>query len=350
MKVRLFGKASPGQEAQLFTLASESTEVAITNYGGVIVSIRVPDRSGKIADVVLGYDDFEGYLRDKANFGGIIGRYANRIARGEFALNGRAYALARNDGENHLHGGIKGFDKVFWRAKDVSSPAGDALLLEYLSNDGEEGYSGNLAVQVVYSLNKEDGLKIEYTATTDRETVVNFTNHSYFNLTGRAQVDVLQHELLLNASRFTPVNSALIPTGELRDVTGTPFDFRKMTAIGERIAAADPQLNFGQGYDLNWVLDGDAGAPIPLAARVHEPSTGRTLEVRTTEPAIQFYSGNMLDGVTRGKGGQVYFPRHGFCLETQHFPDSPNHPAFPSTVLKPGERFHSTTVFRFGAQ
>lgn len=347
MKLRSFGKANSSEEIQLYTLANKNgVEIGIINYGGAIASIKVPDRSGKFDDIVLGYNELEGWLQDRCHFGGIIGRYANRIALGEFTLNGKAYRLARNNGENHLHGGPKGFDRVIWTPRDVSRPESDALQLEYVSAAGEEGYPGTLTTQVIYSLNDENELKIQYGATANDDTVINLTNHSYFNLTGDTEKNVLAHEVTLNAAHFTPVDSTLIPTGEIRDVAGTPFDFRKSVPIGARIDDADPQLKYGEGYDHNWVLDMNAQRMLRLAARVHEPLTGRLLEVHTSEPGIQFYTGNQLDGSVRGKKGK-YARRCGFCLETQHFPDSPNHPEFPSTILKPGQRFESTTVFKF---
>ncbi len=349
MKRRLFGKTPSGEEAQLFMLANEGIEIEITNYGGIIRALKVPDRTGKFDDVVLGYDSFDGYRNDNAHFGGIIGRYANRIAGSRFTLRGKEYRLARNNGENHLHGGIRGFDRVLWGANEISGVQGDTLELTYVSKDGEEGYPGNLSVRVVYSLARKGELRIDYSATTDKDTVLNLTNHTYFNLRGSTGGDILHHELLLNADRFTPINSALIPPGELREVQGTPFDFRKMTVIGERIGGDDEQLRYGQGYDHNWVLNGGKDA-IALAARAFEKTTGRTLEVRTAEPGIQFYSGNMLEASIRGKKNEMYAPRRGFCLETQHFPDSPNQPSFPSTVLKAGATYESTTIFAFAAR
>ena len=350
MKLQSFGKANSSEEIQLYTLANKNgVEIGIINYGGVIASLKVPDRSGKFDDVVLGYNDLEGWLRDTCHFGGIIGRYANRIALGEFTLHGKPYKLARNNGENHLHGGHKGFDRVVWTARDVWRRDSDALQLEYVSAAGEEGYPGALTTQVIYSLTDENELKIQYAATTDDDTVINFTNHSYFNLTGDTEKNVLAHEVMLNAAHFTPADSTLIPTGEIRDVAGTPFDFRRSIRIGARIDDADPQLKYGEGYDHNWVLNLNSERMLRLAARVREPITGRSLEVHTSEPGIQFYTGNQLDGSVRGKKGK-YSRRSGFCLETQHFPDSPNHPEFPSTVLKPGGRFESTTVFKFSVE
>jgi aldose 1-epimerase len=343
-----YGKSADQQTVDLYTLTNaRGMEAKITNYGGVVVSLKAPDRSGKMEDVVLGYENLDGYLNDKRYFGGIIGRYGNRIAKGKFSLNGQSYTLARNNGENHLHGGIKGFDKMVWQAKEIKSPDGAALELTYFSKDGEEGYPGNLSVTVVYTLTNNNELKIDYSATTDKDTVVNLTNHSYFNLAGKG--NILNHEVMLNADRFTPVDKGSIPTGELRSVKGTPMDFTQPTAIGARIEQKDEQLIFGKGYDHNWVLNSSGGA-LALAARVSEPGSGRVMEVHTTEPGIQFYTGNFLDGTAKGKGGQLYEHRSGFCLETQHFPDSPNKPGFPSTVLKPGQKYATTTIYRFSSR
>jgi aldose 1-epimerase len=349
---RSFGKTEDGQPIDLYILTNKKgMEAAITNYGGTLVSLKVPDRNGKPGDIVLGYDGLIGYENDKAYFGATIGRYGNRIAHGKFTLAGKEYTLAKNDGENHLHGGTKGFNKRVWTARDVSAAAGQALELTYLSKDGEEGYPGNLSVKVVYTLPANSNeLRIAYSATTDKETVVNLTNHSYFNLAGQGDADILQHELTLRASRFTPVDPTLIPTGELRPVQGTPFDFTKPTAIGARINQDDQQMKFGRGYDHNWVLDGPMTSSPRLAARAYDPQSGRVLEVLTTEPGIQFYSGNFLDGTIKGKEGKVYKHRYGFCLETQHFPDSPNHANFPSTVVKPGQRYATTTIYRFSSR
>ena len=337
-----FGKLKDGTPIDLYTLKSGSLEAEIMNYGGIVVSLKVPDRSGKVADVVLGYDTLDDYVRNNPFFGAIVGRYGNRIAKGKFKLDGHEYALAVNNGENSLHGGTAGFDKRVWSGRIE----GDALVLKYVSKDGEENYPGNLSTTVKYRL-RTDGLRIEYTATTDKDTVVNLTNHSYFNLAG--QDDVLNHEVTIQADRFTPVDQGLIPTGELRKVEGTPFDFRTPHRIGERISNEDEQLRFGQGYDHNWVLT-RKGGELSLAARVSEPSTGRVMEVFTTEPGLQFYTGNFLDGTITGKGGKVYSRRSAFCMETQHFPDSPNHPSFPSTELKPGHTYHTITEYRFKTQ
>ena len=346
-----FGKTADGKPVDLYLLTNKrGMEAAITNFGGTVVSLKVPDRKGKLEDVVLGYDKAEDYASGTSSFGAIVDRYANRIAHGKFALAGVTYTLAKNNGENHLHGGIQGFNKRVWTAKDVSSSEAEALELSYLSQDGEEGYPGNLSVTVVYTLTANDELKIEYSATTDKDTVLNLTNHSYFNLAGEGNGDILQHELTLYADRFTPVDATLIPTGELKSVKGTPFDFQEATAIGARINLDDEQLRFGKGYDHNWVLKGGKPGALALAARVYEPKSGRVLETLTTEPGIQLYTGNFLDGTGQGKGGKPYSYRSALCLETQHFPDSPNHPAFPSTVLKSGQHFHSTTVYKFSTK
>ena len=348
MRKRPFGKISDGREVELYTLAnSKKVEIEITNYGGIVVSLRVPDRRGEMADVVLGYDDLASYEKDKWHFGAIVGRYANRIANGKFRLNGHEYTLARNNGPNHLHGGVLGFEKVVWDAREDSSGQNESLILDYVSEDGEEGYPGKVAVRVEYSLTDENEFQIKYSATTDKDTVVNLTNHSYFNLKGRAEGDILLHELQLDADQFTPVNENLIPTGELRRVNRTPFDFTRAEAIGSRINQDDLQLKFGMGYDHNWVLNRSLDGGLSPAAKLTEPQSGRTMEIFTTEPGIQFYSGNFLDGSVRGKGATAYGRRSGLCLETQHFPDSPNQANFPSTVLRAGERYESTTVFKF---
>jgi len=347
MQKQSFGKTDDGQQVDLYILTNKhGMEAAISNYGGTVVTLEVPDRDGKLDDVVLGYDKLEDYAAGKAYFGAIVGRYANRIAHAQFTLDGTTYTLAKNDGDNHLHGG---FNKRVWTAKDVSSSAGQALELTYLSKDGEEGFPGNLSVKVVYALTDQNELKIDYSATTDKDTVLNLTNHCYFNLAGQGNGDILQHQLTIRADRFTPVDANLIPTGELRSVKGTPFDFTTATVIGARIDQDDQQLKLGRGYDHNWVLNGDASGSLTLAAQAYEPRSGRLLEVSTTEPSIQFYTGNFLDGI-RGKQGKVYNRRYAFCLETQHFPDSPNHPKFPSTVLKPGQHYQTTTVYKFSTR
>ncbi|HWR54788.1 MAG TPA: aldose epimerase family protein [Bryobacteraceae bacterium] len=342
-----YGKTADGRDIQLYTLTNKNgMTVAIMNYGGIITSIKTPDRSGKLDDIVLGFDSVDGYLQTHPYFGALIGRYGNRIAKATFTLNGTVYKLAANDGANHLHGGIKGFDKVLWDARESADASSQRLELKYVSKDGEEGYPGTLSTTVVYTLTDENDLRIDYSATTDKDTVLNLTNHSYFNLAGQGQGDILSHEMMIAADRFTPIDAGLIPTGELKPVEGTPFDFRKPTAIGAHIDDDDEQLVRGKGYDHNFVLN-RSGSDLELAARVSEPKSGRVLEVLTTQPGIQFYTGNFLDGTLTGKGGKVYEQRYGFCLETQHFPDSPNQPKFPSTVLKPGEQYRTTTLYRF---
>jgi aldose 1-epimerase len=343
-----FGKTADQQAVELYTLTNAGgIEARIMTYGGTVVSLKAPDRNGKLADIVLGYDELKGYLKNSPYFGAIIGRYGNRIAKGAFTLNGKRYTLPKNDGENTLHGGVKTFDKVVWRAKEIKTKDGVGLSLNYLSKDGEEGFPGNLAVTVVYTLTNRNELKIDYRATTDKTTVVNLTHHSYFNLAGEGSI--LNHEMMINAARFTPVDSGLIPTGELRAVKGGPMNFTKPAVIGARIDEQDEQLALGRGYDHNWALNRSKNR-LALAARAYDPASGRTMEVYTTEPGIQFYTGNFLDGSITGKGGQVYKKRYGFCLETQHFPDSPNKPAFPSTELKPGQVYQTTTVYKFSAR
>src|SRR6202158_667410 len=338
-----YGHTSDGTAVDIYTLADGKIEARIMTYGGIVVSLRAPDRNGKLDDVVLGFDSFEPYLTQTPYFGGIIGRYANRIAHGSFKLDGKTYSIPKNDGDNALHGGTRGFDKVVWGAKKIT----DGIELTYVSKDGEQGFPGTLTTTVRYTLSGS-ALRIEYSATTDKDTVLNLTNHSYFNLGGQGKGDVLGHVLKIDASRMTPVDAALIPTGELKSVAGTPFDFRTPHAIGERINADDAQLHLGKGYDHNFVLDHPQGE-LAEAAEVYEPTTGRILKVLTTEPGLQLYTGNFLDGSITGKEGRVYNRRFAFCLETQHFPDSPNQPSFPSTELKPGQTFHSVTVYQFSA-
>ena len=351
VKSSMFGKLSDGKEAHLYTLTNKNgMEVAISDYGATIVSIKVPDRNGKIADVVLGYDSPEGYATGTAYFGATIGRYGNRIAHGQFSLDGHTYTLAKNNGENSLHGGAAPFNKVLWAAKEISSPDGAAVECSYVSKDGDGGYPGNLSVHVTFTLTDKNEFKIEYAATTDKDTVLNLTNHSYFNLAGEGSGDVLKQQMQLHASRFTPVDESLIPVGELQSVERTPFDFRNSTMIGSRIDNDNVQLKYGRGYDHNWVIDGGDQNKLTPAAQAYDPASGRVLEVSTTEPGIQFYTGNFLDGTIHGKGGKVYGHRGAFCLETQHFPDSPNHPEFPSTELKPGMKFDSTTIYRFSTK
>jgi aldose 1-epimerase len=351
MDMQPFGKSPDGQEVFLYTLRNQAgMEVKITNYGGTITSIKVKDRHGKSGDVVLGFDSLDGYV-SKSNtsyFGALIGRYANRIAHGTFVLDGHEYHIPTNDGPNALHGGLRGFDKRVWEAKDTSTARAPQLELHYLSRDGEEGFPGNLSVTVRYSLGGENDLRLDYSATTDKDTVLNLTNHSYFNLSGPGSGDILKHKLTLEADRFTPIDQTLIPTGAIQGVASTPLDFRKPIAVGARIKQDDPQLKFAKGYDHNFVLN-HSGPGIDLAAKVEDPHSGRVLEVFTTQPGIQFYSGNFLNGSVRGIGG-VYNFRSALCLETQHFPDSPNHSNFPTTMLHPGEEFHQTTIFRFSTE
>jgi len=342
-----FGKTTDGTEAQLYTLTNaHGLQVRITNYGGTVTSILAPDKDGKMSDVVLGFDNVAGYqspeyLKSGPYFGALIGRYGNRIAKGKFTLDGKTYTLAKNNGPNHLHGGTKGFDKVLWQAEPGVSVDGQTLRLTYTSKDGEEGYPGNLTVTVVYTLTGEDALRIDYTATTDKATPLNLTNHSYFNLHHGQVPNALGHELTIKADRYTVVENTLIPTGELKAVAGTPFDFRTAHTIGERIAQVPG------GYDHNWALNGEG---MRSAVLVYEPTSGRTMEVLTDQPGVQFYAGGFLDGTLKGKGGTTYAKNYGFCLETQHFPDSPNQPSFPGTVLKPGETFRSTTLYKFGVR
>jgi aldose 1-epimerase len=342
-----FGKLPDGTPVDIYTLSDGPYEALIATYGGVVVSLKSPDRNGKSGDIVLGFDDLDGYYANfngpaNAFFGAVIGRYGNRIAHGSFTLDGKKYSLPQNNGENTLHGGPHGFNNVVWKGKAI--PGG--VELTYLSKDGEAGFPGNLSVMVRYILEKGE-LRIEYSATTDKNTVVNLTNHSYFNLAGSG--DILSNRLTLHASRFTPVDAGLIPTGELKAVEGTPFDFRNATEVGARINSTDEQLKLGRGYDHNFVLDG-GGGKLTEAAEVYDPSSGRVLTVLTDQPGIQFYSGNFLDGSIKGKGGKLYQLRSALCLETQHFPDSPNHPDFPSTELKPGQRYHTVTVYRLSTR
>jgi aldose 1-epimerase len=338
-----------GRSIILYTLTnSHGVEVRAMNYGGIILSLRVPDRKGQLADIVLGHEKAEGYMPNPPYLGAIVGRYANRIANGTFTLEGKTYTLPKNDGPNTLHGGLtRTFDKVVWDAEALKGK--NAVAFSYLSKDGEEGFPGNLKVTVTYTLTDSNELVIDYAATTDKATPINVSQHSYFNLKGEGNGDILDHEIMINADKFTPVDKNLIPTGELRAVKGTPFDFTTSTRIGARIEDPYEQMVLGHGYDHNFVLN-RKGAGLSLAARVYEPTTGRVLEVSTTQPAVQFYTGNFLDGSVTGKEGHVYKRRYGFCLETQHYPDSPNHPDFPSAILKPGEKFHQTTVFKFSAK
>lgn len=349
-----FGKLPDGRDTRVYLLKNpDGFEVDIADYGGTVIRILAPDRNGNPEDVVSGFNSVTPYPAKSPYFGALIGRVGNRIAGGKFSLDGKSYTLATNNSPGdipcHLHGGLIGFDKVIWSAEPTQKEGHPALRLKYVSKDGEEGYPGQLSVEVLYSLTADDGLRIEYSATTTKATPVNLTNHTYFNLAGEGRGTILAHELTINAHRYTPVDAGLIPTGELAPVAGTPFDFTTPCAIGSRIAANDEQLIFGGGYDHNFVLDSADGA-LALAASVYEPSSGRKLKVLTTEPGLQFYSGNFLDGTLTGKSGRIYAHRGAFCLETQHFPDSINHPKFPNTVLRPGETYHSTTIYRFSAE
>ena len=344
-----FGKLPNGQEVDQYTLKNANgMEIKISNYGGVITHLTAPDKDGKFEDIVLGFDSLAGYLTPPPYFGAIIGRYGNRIAKGKFTLDGKNYKLAINNNENHLHGGLVGFDKVLWNVEPVEGEE-SALKLTYLSKDGEEGYPGNLNVTVIYTLQKDNSLKIEYAATTDKTTVINLTNHSYFNLSGFKK-DVLDQEVTLNADRYLPVDKGLIPTGELRPVTGNVFDFTKPTVIGKGInEVKDEQIKLGGGYDHAWILN-KKGNELSLAATVLEKTSGRKMEVSTTEPAIQFYTGNFLDGKLTGKGGVNYPKRFALCLESEHYPDSPNQSAFPTVVLKPNEKYSTTTIYKFSVE
>jgi aldose 1-epimerase len=332
-------------EAEIYLLRnSAGMQARITNYGGIVMSLQVPDRQGTFADVVLGYDTVAEYVKASPYFGCLIGRYGNRIAKARFSLDGRTYPLAANNGPNSLHGGVKGFDKVLWTAQPVPSPLGAALELHYLSKHMEEGFPGNLDVVARYTLTDDGSLRIDFTATTDQKTIVNLTHHSYFNLAGRG--DILGHTMQLFGERFTPVDADLIPTGELRPVAGSPFDFRKPALIGAHIGDADEQLGRGGGYDHNWIIDKPLGSLGPMVRAV-DPSSGRAMEVLSTEPGTQFYSGNFLDGTIVGKGGWRYQKRAAFCIEPGHYPDSPNQPSFPSVALAPGETYRNTIVYRF---
>jgi aldose 1-epimerase len=345
-----FGRMPDGQRVEAYTLTNgRGTQVRAITYGAIIQAIRVLDKAGRLSDVALGYDSLAGYLAKSPYFGAIVGRYANRIARGRFILDGRTYVLATNNGPNHLHGGVKGFDKVVWGAKSFQRGDTVGVGFDHASPNGDEGYPGTLTAHVTYSLTPANELIVEYTATTDRPTPVNLSQHTYFNLAGEGSGTILGHVLTIDADRYTPVDSTLIPTGELANVADTPFDFRTPAAIGARINQPNPQLESGRGYDHNFVLN-RSGRGLAHAAHVLEPTSGRSLDIFTTEPGLQFYSGNFLDGSITGKSGHVYQHRSAFCLETQHFPDSPNHPSFPSTILQPGEKFRSRTVYAFGVE
>ena len=351
VKKEAYGTTSEGEAVDLYTLTNANgIEVRAITYGGIIVSLKVPDNNGRLDDIVMGHDTLEGYLTKSQYFGALVGRYGNRIAKGKFTLDGVEYKLAVNNGPNHVHGGLKGFDKVVWQAESFENPEGAGVALSYTSKDGEEGYPGNLTAKITYTLTAQNELVVDYHATTDKATPLNLTQHTYFNLAGDGSGDILGHDLLLNASHFTPVDKTMIPTGEIRSVAGTPMDFTKPTAIGARIDQEDEQLQFGGGYDHNFVINQEKGEGLSLVARVYEPTTGRVMEVFSTEPGVQFYSGNFLDGSITGKSGHVYERRTGFCLETQHYPDSPNKPDFPSSILRPGETYESRTIFKFSAR
>lgn len=345
---QFFGATKSGTPADLYTLTNDNgVQVKITNYGGIITSILAPDRDGNLGEVTLGLDTLDDYLGRHPFFGALVGRYANRIGGGKFTLDGVEYQLATQDGKNHLHGGMEGFDKKVWEAKSTSVENEVSLTLTYVSASGEENYPGTLTTTVTYTLNNENELAIDYQATTDKATILNLTNHTYFNL---AQSEtILDHVMMINSDAFTAVDEEVIPTGEIRSVEGTPLDFRTPTRIGDRIDADDEQLKFAGGYDHNWIVKGEPGE-MRLAAKVTEPTTGRILEVSTTQPAVQFYAGNMMPKEMPGRGGATYKWRGALCLETQHYPDSPNHPEFPSTVLRPGEKYHEVTVFKFDAE
>ncbi|MGO9467477.1 MAG: aldose epimerase family protein [Isosphaeraceae bacterium] len=342
----LFGKTADGTAVDLYVLTNGKITAKVMTLGGIVTELHVPDRDGKVADVVLGFDNLDSYLAGHPHFGAITGRFANRIAKGRFTLDGKEYKLAVNNGPNSLHGGLKGFDKVVWKAEDVSGPDGPAVKMSYLSPDGEEGYPGNLAVSVTYTVTSDAALRIDYSATTDKPTPVNLTNHSYFNLGGPASGPVLDHEVMLAADEYTAADETLIPTGELKPVRGTPLDFTTPTAIGARFdqLPGDPK-----GYDHNYVIRQDNRSPA-LAARVYEPRSGRVMEMYTTEPGVQFYTANFLDGKLKGKGGVPYNKQQAFCLEAQHFPDSVNHDTFPSTILRPGSTYKQTTIYKFSAR
>lgn len=341
-----FGTMPDGTTIEKFTAENASgAKMSVITFGGILQSIVVPDRDGNLSDVVLGHDNIKGYLEQNPYFGGIIGRYGNRIAKGKFELDGVPYQLATNDGPNHLHGGETGFDKVVWSGVEITEGDRAGVVMTYTSPDGEEGYPGTLAMEVTYLLGNDNSVEINYKASTDKKTVINLTNHSYYNL-GPDKSTILNHELLLEADKFLPVDATLIPTGELRPVSGTPFDFTTMKVIGQDITAENEQLKLGGGFDHCWVLS-DSSEQLKLAAELYEPTSGRVMDVYTTEPAIQFYSGNFLDGTFTGKKGQSYAYRSGLCLETQHYPDSPNQPEFPSVELNPGETYNTTTKMVF---
>ena len=346
-----FGDLPDGGEATLYTLTnSNGLMMKVTDYGAIVTELHIPDRDGHFTDIVLGYDKLEDYLIETPYFGCVVGRYGNRIGKGRFSIDGIAYQLTINDNDNHLHGGNRGFDKVLWESQAASTGDSASVTFHYMGGDGEEGYPGNLSTTVVYTLNDNNEFIISYEATCDKPTVVNLTHHSYFNLRGQGRGTILDHELTLNADRYTPVDSGLIPTGELAPVEGTPMDFRMARPIGSRIESDFEQLQLGGGDDHNWVLNTNNESTLNFAARLYDPDSGREMEIWTEEPGIQFYSGNFLDGTLKGKGGAVYHFRYGLCLETQHFPDSPNQKNFPSTRLNPGETYSTKTIHRFSTQ
>lgn len=345
-----FGTLEDGGKVTLYTLTNAlGSEAKIINYGAILVSLKVADRDGKLRDVVLGYDDLAGYVKDKDFFGSTVGRYGNRIGAGKFTLDGKAYQLDVNNGPNHLHGGAHGFYKNLWKAEPVKGKAGPGVKLTLVSKDGDQGYPGTVTLTVTYTLTRENGLRIDYLGTTDKPTILNPTNHSYFNLSGDATHTILDEELTIDADKTTPVDATLIPTGKLADVTGTPMDFRKPTKIGARIDAKDEQLGFGKGYDHNWVLS-TPSKKVRKVAELFDPTSGIDMQVLTDQPGLQFYSGNFLNGTIHGKAGTAYQLRTALCLEPQVFPDSPNHPSFPSAVLRPGQRYHQTTIYQFSAR
>lgn len=350
VQVDSLGVMPSGESINQYTLINRNgLQMQVINYGGTITSLKTPDRNGTLEEVVLGCDSLQDYLDGTPFFGALVGRYGNRIAGGTFTLDGKTYSLAKNNNGNHIHGGVRGFDKVYWHIEPDTSGEAPSLKLSYLSKDMEEGYPGNLSVEVVYTLNDKNELVIDYTATTDKKTIINLTNHSYFNLTGNAKRDVLDHEIVIHAAKFVPVDAELIPEGGLAEVAETPFDFRESTKIGARIDDNHPQIINGRGYDHCWVLDGEPGA-LKSGASVYEPVSGRVLEMHTTEPGVQLYTGNFLSGAKVGKGGKAYNKRDGFCLETEHFPDSPNQADFPSVVLSPGETYHTRTIYAFSVR
>lgn len=350
IQVDSLGVLLSGETINQYTLTNKNgLQMQVINYGGTITSLKTPDKGGTIEEVVLGCDSLHQYLEGTPFFGSLVGRYGNRIAKAEFSLDGVKYHLAKNNNGNHIHGGVRGFDKVYWSIEPLAGNDGPSIKLTYVSRDMEEGYPGNLSVEVIYTLSDKDELVIDYSATTDKKTIVNLTNHSYFNLTGNAKRDILDHELVIHAGQFVPVDSELIPEGGLADVSNTPFDFRQPMKIGARIDADDRQLVNGRGYDHCWVLDGEPGN-LRLGATVYEPVSGRLMQMYTTEPGVQLYTGNFLRGSVIGKGGKAYNKRDGFCLETEHFPDSPNQATFPSVVVNPGQTYHSRTVFAFSVK